>query len=527
MTAEKIAHTNTSTGIRSNNNADAGKQGKNPSDIFSRHLDTKLDRVDTGSIKSNTTEQLATKTEKNPIANSRAAQQNEDIRQAKIDQSERTQDHRLEQQRQKEIRTEEKRLEQQRKEERAEARANERLKQSRQTEITSTDNKSPDENSEVSTKTTDENTVTSSEENKDTSSTTATQGESEHIKEETPETELANADPLNEEQSLNDTPDGTPIAGELQLEDTTPAGQHQPDEIETSVIAAQTLAAHQPAETTTTDKSLQNNQLSGTGVVSKATEPLESNLGQPDHGEQKQQKGNGAEKDLNQLAASQKAATQAKDAVQIQPPQNQGPAPILASTQLNDASFKGQLAKTGFDASQLQTIDKTDASTSLSNSTEAKSTSPASQLHARGYTSPTQAVAIQIAAKAQNGTQQFEIRLNPPELGRVEVKMEFGRDGQINTHLIVERPETLDMLSKDARQLERALAQAGVNLESDGLTFSLKDQGDNNGEGKTGNDDLKDNSQHQANDSDLEQQIDQNSAIYRQLTNPSGLDISV
>ena len=39
----------------------------------------------------------------------------------------------------------------------------------------------------------------------------------------------------------------------------------------------------------------------------------------------------------------------------------------------------------------------------------------------------------------------------------------------------MDRPETLDLLRRDAPQLERALQQAGLNTEG-GLQFSLRDQ---------------------------------------------------
>ena len=97
---------------------------------------------------------------------------------------------------------------------------------------------------------------------------------------------------------------------------------------------------------------------------------------------------------------------------------------------------------------------------------------------------PVQGLAVQIAQQAQNGARRFEIRMDPPELGRVEVRLDVARDGQVTTHLIVERSETLDLLQRDARSLERALQDAGLNTSEDGMKFSLKDQGLAQGEGQ-------------------------------------------
>jgi flagellar hook-length control protein FliK len=90
---------------------------------------------------------------------------------------------------------------------------------------------------------------------------------------------------------------------------------------------------------------------------------------------------------------------------------------------------------------------------------------------------PLNALAVHLAAQAVNGAKRFDIRLDPPELGRVEVRLDVRRDGHVTTHLVVERAETLDLLQRDARALERALHDAGLKTSDDGLTFSLKDHG--------------------------------------------------
>lgn len=42
---------------------------------------------------------------------------------------------------------------------------------------------------------------------------------------------------------------------------------------------------------------------------------------------------------------------------------------------------------------------------------------------------------------------------------------------------MVERTETLDVLRRDAHQLERALQDAGLQTANNGLQFTLRDQG--------------------------------------------------
>lgn len=88
---------------------------------------------------------------------------------------------------------------------------------------------------------------------------------------------------------------------------------------------------------------------------------------------------------------------------------------------------------------------------------------------------PTTAIAMQIARHVQKGVNTFEIRIDPPELGRVDVKLEM-TDGRVNAHLVVEKPETLDLLQRDSRALQQALRDAGLDVNEDTLNFSLSDE---------------------------------------------------
>jgi flagellar hook-length control protein FliK len=57
------------------------------------------------------------------------------------------------------------------------------------------------------------------------------------------------------------------------------------------------------------------------------------------------------------------------------------------------------------------------------------------------------------------------------------VHLQVDRDGNVSSHLIVERTDTLDLLRRDAPTLERALHNAGLKTADQGLEFSLRDQG--------------------------------------------------
>jgi flagellar hook-length control protein FliK len=90
---------------------------------------------------------------------------------------------------------------------------------------------------------------------------------------------------------------------------------------------------------------------------------------------------------------------------------------------------------------------------------------------------PIAGLAVEIAARAHAGTNRFDIRLDPPELGRIDVRLDVDHDGKVTSHLVVERQATLDMLRREAPELQRSLQEAGLKTASDGLQFTLRDQG--------------------------------------------------
>ncbi len=85
-------------------------------------------------------------------------------------------------------------------------------------------------------------------------------------------------------------------------------------------------------------------------------------------------------------------------------------------------------------------------------------------------------LAFNIATKSEGGARHFDIRLDPAELGRVDVRLTVDDAGKAQATLSVEKPQTLELLQKDQGHLERALKDAGLDLSQNGLNFSLKGQ---------------------------------------------------
>ncbi|KAF0229603.1 MAG: flagellar hook-length control [Beijerinckiaceae bacterium] len=90
---------------------------------------------------------------------------------------------------------------------------------------------------------------------------------------------------------------------------------------------------------------------------------------------------------------------------------------------------------------------------------------------------PLQMLPIEIGMQAVRGVTNFQIRLDPAELGRVDVKLQIRENGEVNASLVVDRVETLQMLRRDASTLQNAFEQAGLKQSPDGLSFSLRGEG--------------------------------------------------
>jgi flagellar hook-length control protein FliK len=88
---------------------------------------------------------------------------------------------------------------------------------------------------------------------------------------------------------------------------------------------------------------------------------------------------------------------------------------------------------------------------------------------------PIGAVPVEIGLKSLAGVNHFEIRLDPAELGRIEVRLDIDKDGGVKAHLTVDRLETLALLQRDSRTLERAFEQAGLKPTDGSVDLSLRD----------------------------------------------------
>ncbi len=185
----------------------------------------------------------------------------------------------------------------------------------------------------------------------------------------------------------------------------------------------------------------------------------------------------------------------------------------------------GRMDFTGFGRADGQTatsVGTAQASVSGQVPTQAQAQAAASQ------------IAGQIQLQSRAGQSRFQMRLDPPELGRIEVHMRVKAGGEVEAHLIVDKSETLDMFMRDQKGLERALEQIGLKAEQGGLQFSLRDEssgrqfafsgdGQGNGSGQSGRQDQQQGQDGQAAERGISERVVQ---LYRQ-NGRSGVDIRI
>ncbi len=75
-----------------------------------------------------------------------------------------------------------------------------------------------------------------------------------------------------------------------------------------------------------------------------------------------------------------------------------------------------------------------------------------------------QQVTVAIRKGATEGTSQMHIKLNPVELGGIDIRMEVDADHHVRAILTIEKPETYDLLHKDAQHLQKLLEESGLKL---------------------------------------------------------------
>jgi flagellar hook-length control protein FliK len=105
---------------------------------------------------------------------------------------------------------------------------------------------------------------------------------------------------------------------------------------------------------------------------------------------------------------------------------------------------------------------------------------PAQARPASAASLPANQVAVNIQRAVAAGQDRIRITLHPAELGQIDIKLSLSSDGAVKAIVSIERPETFELLQRDARGLEKALQDAGLKTDSNSLSFNLKGEEERN-----------------------------------------------
>lgn len=83
-------------------------------------------------------------------------------------------------------------------------------------------------------------------------------------------------------------------------------------------------------------------------------------------------------------------------------------------------------------------------------------------------------VHVSVRKAISEGLDKLTVRLDPANLGKVEVRMEMNSNGTSHIVFTAEHKSTLDALQQDARYLQKSLEESGVKADAGTMEFNLK-----------------------------------------------------
>ncbi len=83
-------------------------------------------------------------------------------------------------------------------------------------------------------------------------------------------------------------------------------------------------------------------------------------------------------------------------------------------------------------------------------------------------------VVFHIRVARSDGSSRIHIQLEPETLGKLDIKLHVDAEGKTGVTITADNKNTLDLLQRDTKGLERALADAGLTADSGNLNFNLR-----------------------------------------------------
>lgn len=84
---------------------------------------------------------------------------------------------------------------------------------------------------------------------------------------------------------------------------------------------------------------------------------------------------------------------------------------------------------------------------------------------------------IQVKNLVEKGGGHIRMTLNPAELGKVDIQLQI-MDGKVQGTILSQNLEVIEQMARDLRSLQQGLAEAGLELDTKGIQFQLRDEND-------------------------------------------------
>ena len=279
----------------------------------------------------------------------------------------------------------------------------------------------------------------------------------------------------------------TPTTGQAAQTARSANNQHQSLETgsATNAPSKQQHAAHQPGAKVTAETNPELQSRPATATAASATSIQEQaqpdgslREGRYDAALRHAQKAPEQAPQPNQPAARNEAASQRTVAVDLPDTQQTASAPQTINAVKPSPTLVGVPSPGTFQpglnlmpgGEDTMKVDVAGGRTSTTTANTATPSAAAGKQSAARTMPPSQQVALQIRQAVKTGTDHIRIQLQPAELGKVDVQLTI-RDEAVQAVVTVDRPEALEQLQKDSRQLIQALEDAGLRTNSDSLTF--------------------------------------------------------
>ncbi|MFN3076907.1 MAG: flagellar hook-length control protein FliK [Alphaproteobacteria bacterium] len=152
-----------------------------------------------------------------------------------------------------------------------------------------------------------------------------------------------------------------------------------------------------------------------------------------------------------------------------------------ASSEGNQGTQTGSQSVSSDKEAGLPQVGATQGTSKSSEAQGAQASQQARAPHQVQTPIPVEQVKVSIGQALADGTNHISIQLTPEQLGRIEVHLDVGQNGQVQATITADKPETLALLRQDSSGMERALQDAGLKPDADSLSFNLRGDGQSQG----------------------------------------------